>query len=63
MRSLGLKEEGRFPLNTDHPNMCRFESLSDPNYVQIRDALASTFEEVIEERKLTDSRSDATADI
>jgi hypothetical protein len=43
--------------------MCKFESLSDPNYVQIRDALASTVEEVIEERKLTDSRSDATADI
>jgi hypothetical protein len=39
------------PLNTDHLGACRFANSSDPAYMLISDALATTVKEILEERQ------------
>jgi pimeloyl-ACP methyl ester carboxylesterase len=39
---LGYREEKQMPMNADHRSICKFEAITDPNYVIIRNALAST---------------------
>jgi hypothetical protein len=48
---LGFAEERLVPLNTDHLGACRFASSSDPAYMLISDALATTVKEILEERQ------------
>ena len=40
--TLGYREEKQMPMNADHRSICKFESPMDPNYVVLRNALAST---------------------
>lgn len=39
--TLGYREEKQIPMNADHRSICKFETPTDPNYVVIRNALAS----------------------
>lgn len=39
---LGYPEEKQMPMNADHRSICKFETIKDPNYVILRNALAST---------------------
>jgi WD40 repeat protein len=39
---LGYPDEKQMPMNADHRSICKFETISDPNYLIIRNALAST---------------------
>ena len=39
---LGYRDEKQMPMNADHRSICKFETISDPNYLIIRNALAST---------------------
>jgi hypothetical protein len=48
---LGFAEERLVPLNTDHLGACRFASSSDPAYMLISDALATTVKEILDERQ------------
>lgn len=40
--TLGYREEKQMPMNADHRSICKFEAPTDPNYVILRNALAST---------------------
>ncbi len=40
--TLGYREEKQVPMNADHRSICKFETPIDPNYVILRNALAST---------------------
>jgi PGAP1-like protein len=40
--TLGYPEEKQMPMNADHRSICKFEAPTDPNYVTLRNALAST---------------------
>ena len=40
--TLGYRKEKQMPMNADHRSICKFETPKDPNYVIIRNALAST---------------------
>lgn len=40
--TLGYPEEKQMPMNADHRSICKFEASTDPNYVSLRNALAST---------------------
>ncbi|KAF7156482.1 hypothetical protein CNMCM5623_010152 [Aspergillus felis] len=46
--TLGYGEEKRIPLNADHRPICKFDAPSDPNYILIRNALASTINSATE---------------
>ena len=39
---LGYRGEKQIPMNADHRSICKFETPTDPNYVILRNALAST---------------------
>ncbi|PMD20579.1 hypothetical protein NA56DRAFT_170291 [Hyaloscypha hepaticicola] len=39
---LGYPDEKQMPMNADHRSICKFETISDPNYLIIRNALTST---------------------
>lgn len=39
---LGYREEKQVPMNADHRLICKFDTPLDPNYIALRDALAST---------------------
>lgn len=39
--TLGYRGEKQIPMNADHRSICKFETPTDPNYVVIRNALAS----------------------
>lgn len=43
---LGYPEEKQMPMNADHRSICKFETPKDPNYVILRNALASTVQAV-----------------
>ncbi|KAK7708036.1 hypothetical protein SLS64_006858 [Diaporthe eres] len=47
---LGYKEEMQIPMNADHRSICKFESPTDPNYVVIRNSLASTVNDILKEQ-------------
>ncbi|MCJ1394922.1 hypothetical protein MMC18_007802 [Xylographa bjoerkii] len=49
LATLGLPEERPVPLTANHCGVCRFTTSSDPSYHNIRDALASSVEEILEE--------------
>ncbi|GAQ45541.1 hypothetical protein AtubIFM55763_007906 [Aspergillus tubingensis] len=40
--TLGYREEQQIPLGADHRSICKFDGLTDPNYVTVRNALALT---------------------
>ena len=40
--TLGYREEKQMPVNADHRSICKFQTPIDPNYVILRNALAST---------------------
>ena len=40
--TLGYREEKQMPMNADHRSICKFETKKDPNYVILRNSLAST---------------------
>ncbi|OJJ67877.1 hypothetical protein ASPBRDRAFT_199579 [Aspergillus brasiliensis CBS 101740] len=40
--TLGYREEQQIPLGADHRSICKFDTLTDPNYVTVRNALALT---------------------
>ena len=40
--TLGYHEEKQMPMNADHRSICKFETPTDPNYIILRNALAST---------------------
>lgn len=40
--TLGYREEKQMPMNADHRSICKFETPTDPNYLVLRNALAST---------------------
>ena len=40
--TLGYREEQQMPMNSDHRSICKFETPQDPNYMILRNALAST---------------------
>lgn len=44
--TLGYREEKQMPMNADHRSICKFESPTDPNYVSVRNALASTVQDI-----------------
>ncbi|KAF4175888.1 hypothetical protein CNMCM8694_002812 [Aspergillus lentulus] len=46
--TLGYRKEKQIPLNADHRSICKFEAPSDPNYILIRNALASTIKSAAE---------------
>ncbi|KAL8375675.1 hypothetical protein RB595_006996 [Gaeumannomyces hyphopodioides] len=39
---LGYREEKQIPLSADHRSICKFDTARDVNYIEIRNALAST---------------------
>ncbi|MCJ1396233.1 hypothetical protein MMC18_009122 [Xylographa bjoerkii] len=43
---LGYREEKQMPMNADHRSICKFETLTDPNYVILRNAFASTVQSI-----------------
>ena len=40
--TLGYPGERQMPVNADHRSICKFDTPTDPNYVMLRNALAST---------------------
>ncbi|KAK5989535.1 Vegetative incompatibility HET-E-1-like protein [Cladobotryum mycophilum] len=42
--TLGYREEKQIPMNADHRSISKFDSPSDPNYLILRNALASTID-------------------
>ena len=44
--TLGYPEEKQMPMNADHRSICKFDTLTDPNYVILRNALASTVDDI-----------------
>ncbi len=44
--TLGYREEKQIPMNADHRSICKFETPADPNYVSLRNALASTVQNI-----------------
>ncbi|RFU34960.1 hypothetical protein B7463_g1349, partial [Scytalidium lignicola] len=40
--TLGYRKEKQMPMNADHRSICKFESPTDPNYLLLRNAIAST---------------------
>jgi pimeloyl-ACP methyl ester carboxylesterase len=40
--TLGYREEKQMPMNADHRSICKFETTTDPNYLILRNTLAST---------------------
>lgn len=47
---LGYKEEMQMPMNADHRSICKFDSPTDPNYVIIRNSLASTVDDILKDQ-------------
>ncbi|KAF2131995.1 hypothetical protein P153DRAFT_310495 [Dothidotthia symphoricarpi CBS 119687] len=45
--SIGLKHERIQPLNADHRTVCKFSSTHDPNYIKVKNALASIVEDIL----------------
>lgn len=44
--TLGYREEKQMPMNSDHRSICKFETPQDPNYIILRNALASTVQSI-----------------
>ena len=44
--TLGYHEEKQMPMNADHRSICKFETPIDPNYVTLRNALASIVQDI-----------------
>lgn len=44
--TLGYREEKQMPMNADHRSICKFETPTDPNYIFLRNALASTVQSI-----------------
>lgn len=44
--TLGYREEKQMPMNSDHRSICKFETPQDPNYMILRNALASTVQSI-----------------
>lgn len=44
--TLGYREEKQMPMNADHRSICKFETPTDPNYVILRNALASSVQSI-----------------
>ena len=44
--TLGYREERQMPMNADHRNICKFETLQDQNYVILRNSFAFTVRNV-----------------
>ncbi|KAE8331929.1 hypothetical protein BDV39DRAFT_217846 [Aspergillus sergii] len=44
--TLSYREEHQIPLDADHRSICKFESPQDPNYITVRNALASTINRI-----------------
>ena len=44
--TLGYREEKQMPMNANHRAICKFETPKDPNYVILRNALASTVQSI-----------------
>ncbi|PYH64510.1 NACHT and WD domain protein [Aspergillus vadensis CBS 113365] len=40
--TLGYREEQQIPLGADHRSICKFDAVTDPNYITVRNALALT---------------------
>ncbi|KAI9682126.1 MAG: hypothetical protein M1817_000180 [Caeruleum heppii] len=47
---LGYRGEKQIPMHADHRSICKFETLTDPNYILLRNALASTVSAISELR-------------
>jgi len=45
--SIGLKHERIQPLNADHRNVCKFDSVYDSNYIKVKNAIASIVEDIL----------------
>jgi NACHT domain/Putative serine esterase (DUF676) len=57
--TLGYREERQMPMTADHRSICKFETPFDPNYIVLRNALASTvskISKVIPELELKEQR-------
>lgn len=46
--TLGYREEKQIPMTADHRSICKFEAVTDPNYVVIRNSLASIVNEILD---------------
>jgi len=44
--TLGYPDEKQMPMNADHRSICKFDTTRDPNYVIVRNALASTVDSI-----------------
>ena len=56
---LGYSNERSALLNADHRSICKFESLSDPNYITVRNALHSMISETrIQQEALNHQKND-----
>ncbi len=44
--TLGYREEKQIPMNADHRSICKFETPADPTYLSLRNALASTVQNI-----------------
>lgn len=44
---LGLKHEHVFPVSANHRDICKFDSPDDPNYITLRNALATIVDELV----------------
>jgi WD40 repeat protein len=47
---LNLPRETQVPMAADHRSICKFENLTDPNYVELRNSLAMTVANISDER-------------
>lgn len=47
---LGYKEERQMPMNADHRSICKFDAPTDPNYIILRNALATTVDDILKEQ-------------
>jgi WD40 repeat protein len=45
--SMGVKHEHVQPLNADHRTACRFDGIKDPNYIKVKNAIASAVEDIL----------------
>lgn len=50
---LGYREEISIPMNADHRSICKFDSETDPNYITIRNSLATVIERLSRKGKST----------
>lgn len=58
---LGFREEKQMPMNANHRSICKFQTPGDPNYLVLRNALATTINSAIKQTRKSKDDSAKTA--